>query len=138
MNQKYDNVTAMLASGRLNWVSDPVIAVLLDGGTFAATDTRLSEVGGTQVTRAAVSGRMVSPEGNLLGWPVSFPGVSKDTDFQVVLAKEDPQDPYLIAYYDEDDDAGPLNLKYNGTLILRPILLAGAEPPILGMWVRLT
>ena len=43
----------------------------------------------------------------------------------------------MLAFYDEDENGDPLILQNNGTLIVRPQLVEGGEPPILGVWVKI-
>lgn len=137
-NQKYDNLMPLMATGGLNWSTDPIKAYLQSGATFHAADTKLSQTGGTLVTYVPVSGRQVDPVG-FLGNPVSFNGVPRETEHQVLIAKDTGpgSDPLLLAFYDEDDAGDPLVLQNNGTLIVRPVLVAGGEPPTLGVWVKI-
>jgi hypothetical protein len=138
VNQKYDNLITLMTSGWFDWASDPINAYLQSGATFDVTHTKLSETGGMLVAYVPVSNRVVGPEG-LLGNPVSFNGVPKDTEHQVIIAKETGPgaDPLVLAFYDVDDQGGPLVLQNNGTLIVRPMLVAGADPPTLGVWVAI-
>ena len=137
-NQKYDNLTVLMASGPFNWAADPINAYLLQGATFDATDKTLTDVGAQQVDHVPVPGRQVDSTGSLLGWPASFNRVVKDQEFQVVIAKDDGSgNPLVLAYYDEDENGDPFILQNNGTLIVRPQLVEGGEPPILGVWVKI-
>jgi hypothetical protein len=137
-NQKYDNLMPLMATGKLNWATDPINAYLQSGATFDAAHTKLSETGGAPVAHVPVAQRSVTPAG-FLGNPVSFNRIAKDTAYQVVIAKDTGPgtDPLVIAFYDEDEEGGPLVLQNNGTLIVRPVLVEGAEPPTLGIWVKI-
>lgn len=136
-NQKYDNLTVLMGTGGLNWAVDPINAYLQHGATYDATDTKLSQTGGVTVAYVPVPGRAVDSNG-LLGNPVSFNRVAKETEYQVLVVKETGPggDPLVLAFYDEDEAGGPLELVNNGTLIVRPVLLAGGDPPTLGVWVK--
>ena len=137
-NQKYDNLMPLMATGKLNWATDPINAYLQSGATFDAAHTMLSETGGAFVAYVPVAQRSVTPDG-FLGNPVSFNRIAKETEYQVVIAKDTGPgtDPLVIAFYDEDDDGGPLMLENNGTLIVRPVLVEGGDPPTLGVWVKI-
>ncbi len=136
-NDKYDNLTVMMSSGQLNWVADPINAVLLQGAVFDATDKTLSEVGAPLVAAMPVPGRSVDPTGALLGGAVSFGNLLKDTPYQVVLTKQTGPgvDPLLISYYDVDDAGQPFTLVNNGTLIVRPTQATPGPGP--GTWVSI-
>ena len=84
-----------------------------------------------------IPGRQVDGT-SLLGYPASFNGVAKEVEYQMVIAKDDGTgDPSVLAFYDEDENGDPLLLQNNGTLIVRPQLVEGGEPPILGIWVKI-
>lgn len=137
-NQKYDNLAVLMASGGLDWVLDPVTAYLQHGAVYDAVDTTLSQTGGVTVAYVPVPARAVDSNG-LLGNPVSFNRIVKGTEYQVLVTKETGpgDDPLLLAFYDEDEAGGTLLLQNNGTLIVRPVLVVGAEPPTLGVWVKI-
>jgi hypothetical protein len=138
-NQKYDNLTVMMTSGQLNWAGDSVVAILMQGVTFDAADVKVEDAGGTRMQVVPISQRSVAADGSLLGSAVSFNGMPKDTDFQMLIAKEFGPGLALglIAFYDEDGDGQPLNLKNNGTLIVRPEQTLPAEDTGQGSWVTI-
>jgi hypothetical protein len=137
-NQKYNNLTTLLATGGLNWVNDPINAYLMQNVTYDAADIKLGDTGGTRVFHVPVQGRQVDAT-KLIGLPVSFNRVAKDLTFQMIIGKETGpgSDPLVLAFFDEDEEGAPLTLKNNGTLIVRPQLVEGEGPPLLGVWVAL-
>jgi len=135
-NEKYDNLMVMMTTGKLNWAGDAIVAYLMTGVTFDAADASLPEVGGSQLGVVPITRRSVTTDG-LLGGAVSFAYMPKDTDFQMLIAKDSGPGttPSLLAFYDSDDQGEPLRLKNTGTLIVRPQTLLPAEDTGLGVWV---
>jgi len=140
-NAKYDQVTALVASGSFNWSADQVYALLCKDAVFTSSDTRLSDVvtaGGAQIASSFIRSRYVGTGGEAMGLPANFPKVAKDIDYQaLVVCDLGDSNPQLIAFYDTDDSDAPLSIANNGTLILRPTTIVGAEPPTIGMWLQL-
>lgn len=138
-NDKYDSLATMMASGALQWQHDEILAVLLSGASFEAGNTYLSDVPfDLQIGRGVpVPGRSIAVDGSLLGGPVSFNRVPKDTTLQVVLVKNDGSSFPLLTYYDSDDQGSPLTVKNHGTFILRPAPIPMADiGDIQGVWVQ--
>jgi hypothetical protein len=134
-NAKYDNLVPMLASGRLNWPADMIQAFLVTGAVFDATDQRLSDMTGTIAFMTPMPERAVDQvTGSFLGFPTSFDLAQADVEYSVIIAKEDgSKNPWLIAFYDEDEEGDPLTIALAGTLTLRP---EGSDPGTLGVWVQ--
>lgn len=136
-NQKYDNLTELLEAKTLNWNTDVIEGILVTGATFDPAHVRFSELGTPSKLRSPIPGRSVSPDGDLLGWPVSFHRVQKDIVFQLVVVKNDgSNNPLVLAFYGADEGDDPLTLKYTGTLIVRPLIVEDPDPPVLGVWVQ--
>ena len=137
-NQKYNNLSVLMASGPFNWVVDPINAYLMQNAIYDATDIRLGDTSGIRIDHVPVQGRQVDATGSLLGLPVSYNRVTKDLTFQVIIAKDvgPGTQPLVLAFFDEDEDGEPLTLKNNGTLIVRPQLVEPDEAPLLGVWVK--
>lgn len=134
-NQKYDNLQTMLSQGRLNWNVDNIVAVLMTGATFDATDAVLSDLGVGALASVQVPGRSVAADGTLLGLPVVFNSVAKDTPLQVIFCREDGVSSVPLAWFDSDENDAPMTLKNNGTFTMRPTPVPDASPPQLGTWV---
>ena len=135
-NEKYDNFTVLLGSGKLNWVQDQILAVLTTDVTFDKSDKTLADVDGTEIARGPVSGRSIDAAGQMLGMPVSFSNAQPVTAYQMLLAKQEyGGPPQLLAFYDIDDKGAPLGVQIPGMLILRPTSFEGADPPVLGVWL---
>jgi hypothetical protein len=142
VNDKYDNLAVMLANGQLNWANDVVVANLVAGATFDATDVTMADLGVPIKATVPIQGRSVAENGSLLGRAVSFNYIPKDTDFQVVIAKDygPGVQNSVIAFYDTDLNGDPLRLKNNGTLILRPGdsgIMLPTEDTGQGVWVTI-
>jgi hypothetical protein len=138
-NEKYDNLMVLMTSGKLNWASDAIVALLMTGVTYNVSHTTIAEAGGTRKAMVPVPRRSVGPTGSLLGGAVSFSNMPKDTDFQMLIAKDMGPGtvPSLLAFYDSDGDDNPLRLANNGTLIVRPEQLLPAEDTGQGTWVTI-
>jgi hypothetical protein len=136
-SEKYDNLTPMINTGKLNWAGDKIVAILLEGATFDQTQVHLSEVSGTEANRNEIPGRQIDATGSFIGLPVSFDTATAGTTYQVIVAKDDGWgDPWLISFYDEDDSGGALEVTNTGTLTVRPVLIPAADPPTLGIWLQ--
>jgi hypothetical protein len=140
-NVKYDQVGGLVASGSFNWRADQVYALLFKGASYVSTHTRLDQVkagGGSQVSSTMIEGRYVGIAGEAMGLPATFPKIAKDIAYQVLVACDlGDSNPQLIAFYDRDNDNATLTVANNGTFILRPTIIEGAEPPTAGMWMQL-
>lgn len=140
-NDKYNNLTVMLANGQLNWSGDVIVANLVTGYTFDATDVTMQDVGVPLIQTVPLIGRSVGEDGALLGRSISFNYVPKDVDHQVILAKDygPGAQAKVIAFYNEDANGDPLRLKNNGTLIVRPQDPATLPTPDTGagVWVAI-
>ena len=121
-NEKYAQVPSMAGSGQLNWRSDHIVALLMQGAVFDSAHTHRNQLLTAQQKAAAeIGSRQMGAGGEAMGLPAVFPRVAKNTPFQVVVVKDvGDANPMLLAFYDEDDDAGPLEMNNNGTLIVRP------------------
>ena len=135
-NSKYGQVPAMAASGQLNWSRDRILACLYTGATFSAGHARLSEVSGAQMAISEIGGRYVGTGGEAVGMPATFDRVAKETDYQVLVVVDHGSgvSPGLIAYYDEDNAAGPLRTVNNGSFVLRPVTFVNGNPENIGTW----
>jgi hypothetical protein len=136
-NQKYDNVTTMVANGELNWVYDRILAFLVKGATFDASHVYFSDVmgaGTSQVSVCDVTGKSVSAVGEAISQPVVFYNIPKETNYQVILGDDRslPEGIPVLCYYDANSDASPIRLVNNGTLIVRPV--STDDPPTPGVW----
>jgi len=138
-NAKYDNLMVLMTTGKLNWAGDALVAFLMTGATYNAAHTTVTEAGGTRMSVVPVPQRSVGPTGSLLGGAGSFSNMPKDTNFQVLIAKDTGPGttPSLLAFYDVDGDAHALRLDNNGTLIVRPEQLLPAEDTGQGSWVTI-
>jgi hypothetical protein len=138
-NAKYDYLTEMMASGRFNWTSDHIVAMLTKGVAYDATDQRLSDAlaqaGALHQATSEVTGRALASGNQAIGNPATFPTVAKLTDYQVLLVKDEGTgDPAMVAFYDTSDVPGPVRIQNNGTLIVRPVD-SGQVPPPAGVWL---
>lgn len=138
-NKKYDNLTALMTSGRLNWAGDPILAYLFTGVTFDITDVTVPDVGGSRLAYVPISRRSVAADGSLLGSAVSFGNMPGDTAFQMVIVKDfgPGKESEVIAFYDEDEEGSALRLTNGGTLIVRPQTSLPAEDTGQGTWVTI-
>lgn len=138
-NAKYNNLTVLMTTGKLNWAGDAIVAFLMTGVTYDATDVTLTDAGGTRMGMVPIARRSVDADGSLLGGAVSFSNMPKDTDFQMLIAKDlgPGTVPSLIAFYNSDADDVGLRLKNNGTLIVRPEQALPAEDTGQGAWVTI-
>lgn len=136
-NAKYNNLTVMMTTGQLNWARDSIQAFLMTDVTYRATDVTVADVGGSRMQVVPISRRAVAADGSLLGSAVSFGNMPKDTDFQMLIAKDGGPGtvPSLLAFYNSDADDVGLRLKNNGTLIVRPEQTLPAEDIGLGVWI---
>ena len=134
-NEKYDNLTTLLSSGRLNWSADNIVAVLVTGATFDPTHAVITDLGVGTLASVNVPGRSVAADGSLVGLPVVFNAVDKDIELQVVFCREDGITSVPLAWFDTDDNDGPMILTNNGTFTMRPTPGSMAGPPQLGTWV---
>jgi hypothetical protein len=139
MNQKYNNLTTLMTTGKLNWAGDPITASLMTGVVFDATDVTLPDTGGMWMQTMPIIGRSVDSDGNLIGGSVSFSNMPKDTEFQMLILKDfgPSMQPQLLAFYDVDEQGDPLTLKNNGTLIVRPQGAMPDEGSGDGIWVAI-
>ena len=130
-NQKYAQVPSMAGSGQLNWRSDHIVALLMEGASFNSAHTHLNNITpGQQRASAEIPGRQMGDRGEALGLPAVFSRVVKDTPFQVIVVKDvGDNNPMLLAFYDQDAEAGPLQMNNNGTLIVRPTDFPETDPP---------
>ena len=120
-NEKYSQVTDLLAQGRLNWEGHNIEACLVEGATFDEGHRRLSEIGVPPVAKALIQGRTVAPGGECLGYSVFFPLAEVDVTYQVVVTQDIGNgDPNLLVWYDTAEDGGPLEMENVGTLVIRP------------------
>jgi hypothetical protein len=137
-NAKYDNLTVLMTTGWFNWAGDAIVAILMTDVEFDTTDVTVEDVGGSRLQVVPITGRSVAPDGALLGRAVSFNNMPKDIEFQMLIAKDmGPGTLHqLIAFYDTGED-GPLTLKNNGTLIVRPEAVQPTEDTGAGVWVKI-
>ena len=120
-NEKYSQVTDLLAQGKLNWPGHNIEACLVKGATFDENDTKLSELAAPVVAKALIQGRTVAPGGECLGYAVFFPTAEAEVVYQVVVTQNlGTGDPNLLAWYDTAEDGGPLEMENTGTLVIRP------------------
>lgn len=141
-NQKYDQVVTMSGTGELNWAGDHILGLLTKGVAFTSAHTLLSEAmvpaGASQISVSEIQSRSLGAEGEAMGLPAVYNKVPKETDYQMLLVKDiGTGDPLLLAFYDENVNSDPLRLINNGTLIVRPVEIVGADPPTIGMWFSL-
>lgn len=138
-NLKYAQVASMAGSGQLNWRADHCIALLMMGAGYIDTHTHLTDISGaTRMATAEIPGRQMGVAGEAMGLPAAFPRVAKNQPFQVLVVKDvGDTNPMLLAFYDEDNANGPLQMVNNGTLIVRPTTFPDATPPQLGIWFTL-
>jgi hypothetical protein len=138
-NQKYNNLTALLTSGRLNWAADAIMAYLFTGASFDATDVKVTDVGGSRLAQVPITRRSVGEDGSLLGGAVSFGNMPGDVPFQMVIGKDfgPGVEPEVIAFYNTGDNNEPLTIKNAGTLIVRPEQSLPAEDTGQGTWVKI-
>lgn len=138
-NAKYDNLSLLLSLGKLNWMTDVIVGLLVKDVTFNASDKTVTDAlsaGGQNLAKKPVQGKAIGPDGSFQGWPIAFQAVEAGESYQMLLAR----DSYgasgdLLAFFDTDDLDAPLSVANSGSLILRPIVVAGADPPILGVWL---
>lgn len=138
-NQKYAQVASMAGSGQLNWRSDHIVALLMKSVVFNAANTHLTDLISVQQRASSeIGSRQMGAGGEALGLPAVFPRVAKDEAFQVLVVKDvGDSDPMLLAFYDQDQAAGPLQMVNNGTLIVRPTDFPESAPPQLGIWFQI-
>jgi len=136
-NQKYDNLNVLLAQGKLNWSGDVIKAVLLQGASFTAAHTKLSEVG-TEINSCMMTGRYVDETGAMYGNPAVFDAVDEGTGYQVVLCKYvGASDPDVLAWFDVDDAGNGLEMSNHGTFLLRPVVNGTpTQGPLTGIWLK--
>ena len=119
-NEKYSQVTDLLAQGRLNWQTNLIDAALLKDATFDKDHKLLSEVG-SPVARTSIQGRWVGPGGECMGYSVFFTAAEAEVPYQVVVIQDTGTgDPNVLAWYDTDESDGPLQMENTGTLVIRP------------------
>ena len=120
-NEKYGQVTDLLAQGRLSWEGDHIEACLVKGATFDQDHKKFSELGSAAVAKATIQGRTVAPGGEWLGYAVFFPTAEAEVAYQVVVIQNlSDGDPSLLVWYDTAEDGGPLEMENVGTLVIRP------------------
>ena len=120
-NAKYNQVTQLLAQGRLNWPSNLIEACLVTGVTFNGNHKTLSQLGTSVVSKAWIQGRTVAPNGECLGYSVLFPTAEADVPYQVVVTQDlGNGDPDVLIWYDTAEGGGPLEMENTGTLVIRP------------------
>jgi hypothetical protein len=120
-NQKYNQVVDLLATGRLNWRSSSILGYLCQDALFNADDKTVEDAGGSLLATTLIQGRMVAPGGLFLGYPAFFQNVPDGSDYQMLLVVDQGLQNYtLLAYFDEDEEGGPLTIDHAGTFVLRP------------------
>jgi hypothetical protein len=120
-NSKYNQVTDLLATGRLNWRSSSIIGRLCQGVTFNADHKTTADAGGDFYSSALIQGRVVAPGGLCLGYPAFFQNVPGEADYQMLLVLDSGLERYdLLAFFDEDEEGNPLTIDHAGTFVLRP------------------
>jgi hypothetical protein len=142
-NQNYAQVMDLLATGTLHWDTDSIIALLVTGASFDATNKRFSDLGASLVTRAPIQGRWIAEGGLAMGLPAAFSMVAPGTPFQVVVAQDNGSaDPVLLSYLDENADGDPIEVQRGGTLVVRPSQEnlptppdTMTPPPTTGLWM---
>jgi hypothetical protein len=138
-NAKYDNLNVLLSTGKLNWMNDVITGVLVSGVTYNASDKTVADaIGDTghNLSKLPVQGKEVGPDGSFRGWPIAFQAVEAGESYQMLLVKDSfSGSGELLAFFDTDDADNQLAVANSGTLILRPIVVQGAEPPLLGVWL---
>ncbi len=138
-NAKYDNLNVLLSTGKFNWMNDVIVGILVKGVDFDQTNNTVNEALGAEgsvMSKLPVQGKAVGADGSFQGWPIAFQAVEPGDDYQMLLVK----DTYgssgdVLAFFDTDDLGNPLTVANAGSLILRPIQVVGADPPILGVWL---
>ena len=138
-NLNYDQVPNLVMTGDLDWGSDHIQAHLVKGVVFDGTQQRLSEImtdtTALRLQTTDVQGRSMDDNGRAMGLPVTFPRVDSNTTYQMLLVKDDGSgDDVLVAFYDEDENGGSLQVLNGGTMIVRPTLLPEGDPPTVGIW----
>jgi len=138
-NAKYNNLTVVMASGWFSWAGDPIVALLMTDVVFDVNDATTDDAGGTRMQVVPVTGRSVGADGALLGRAVSFNNMPKDTEFQMLIARDvGPDSPLqLLSFYDVGEADEPLSLKNNGTLIVRPEAVQPTPDTGAGIWVKI-
>ena len=138
-NAKYDNLNVMLSNGKLNWMNDVIVGVLVSGATFNASHKTVAEAlgpDGQNIAKLPIQGKSIGEDGSFRGWPLSFAGAQPDVSYQLLMAKDSFSGTGdLLAFFDTDDLGDPFTVQNVGTLILRPIVVQGIEPAILGVWL---
>lgn len=142
-NQNYSQVTTLVATQQLNWVTDLVVALLVQDTHFDTDHTRLSQVG-RALSSAPIQGRWL--DGSMaMGLPAAFGLVASGQEYQVLVAKDDGRnDPLVLSYMDEDMNGDPITVLRGGTMIIRPSQENlptppdPAPPPTSGFWMKLT
>jgi len=143
-NQKYAQVTDMLVAGSLNWSEDRIIGVLTMGATYNSANTRFSHLGVGSLASSLIPSRSVSPGGLAVGAACPFQSVTAASGYQVIVCQDDGSgDPYVLAFIDTDTNDAPLSALRDGTLIIRPVLEDGTNPPppspaapVIGIWMQ--
>jgi len=170
-NSNYAQVSSLLAAGKLHWQTDAISAVLLTGASFDPAHTVISDTGGTIEGLVPVMGRALV-ESNAMGQPVIFPAVKSSAfdgdgspvtddegepilddedrplfyiDYQMALIQSNNvSEPVLLAWIDENQEAGEITVVQDGTLIVRPVLTddyvapdGTVLPPQVGVWMTL-
>jgi hypothetical protein len=130
-NQKYAQFMSLLATGRLNWLTDTIQAVLVKDAAFDVNDKVLSDVG-QAIKTVPVTGRAVVGQA-FIGDPVFFPDVAGEQAFQVVIVQNrGTSNPNVIAWYDTTSDNDTISVANPGTLVVRPAPLVvdeGSDAP---------
>lgn len=143
-NQNYAQVTDLVASQQLNWVTDSIVALLTKNAPFDTDNQRLSDTGVRALASTTIQGRWLDSGGMAMGLPATFGLVAASEVYQVIVAQDDGRnDPRLLAYMNEDMDGNPLTVLRGGTLIIRPTQENlptppdPAPPPTSGFWMKL-
>lgn len=122
-NEKYSQVTDLLAQGKLNWEGHNIEACLVTGATFDEDNRKFSELDSPVVAKAMIQGRVVAPGGECLGYSVFFPTAEAEVPYQVVVIQNlgnGDGESSLLVWYDTAEDGGPLEMENVGTLVIRP------------------
>jgi hypothetical protein len=145
-NKNYDQVTDLLAQGKLRWDIDAIAAVLVKDGAYDPAHKRLTDVGAVFQTSAPIQGRWIGENGAAMGLPAIFNKVAGGQEYQVLVVQEDGGiNPVLLAYMDEDAEGDVITIQRTGSLIVRPqqgvvqplIEPVQTPPPTTGVWMTL-
>lgn len=144
-NQNYAQVTDLLTAGTLRWDTDSILALLVSGASFDASNKLLADLGVAVITRAPIQGRWIGEGGFAMGLPAAFQKVAAGTIFQVIVAQDNgTANPVLLSYMDETTEGGDITVQRGGALIIRPSQDNPPQPPdnlipppTTGLWMKL-